>query len=122
MTKEQLTRAIVSRLPLLHSLPPAEIPTPDQARAWIDGAFREVSGCAICRKSWPKGATDKGAETFWRLLLWEFGAGNLSGIYRAQWIAPDPDTFAKAQTLATVCAVYSGRRTASDRWREALHG
>lgn len=119
MTTEKLAALICGKLPAL-SLPAHEIPTAAEASAWIRAAFRDTPRGATFRRTWPRGG-DPAAETFWRCMRWEFSGGNLGALYAAQWSAP-AGVFAKATTLATVCAVLSGRPTASDRWRSALGG
>lgn len=117
--KAEAIELIVSRLPLLQSLPPEEIPTEAEARAWLDACFVE-KGKPYFRKTEP-GKAPTESRLLWRLIRWQFGNGNLYGLFAAQRMAA-PEVVKKAETLATVCAILSGRRTAADRWREALYG
>ena len=104
------------------SLPDSEIPSAEEVRAWIACAFRETRAGVTFRRTWPRNHAPgmPGAEAFWRLLKWQLSPGSLGGLFTARYRCPDRGTFDRATTLATVCAVLSGRETASDRWARAV--
>ena len=110
--KAEAIELIVSRLPLLQSIPQAEIPTEAEARAWLAPCFVD-KGKPYFRKTIPADAPTE-SRLLWRLIRWQFGNGNLYGLFAAQHMAA-PEVVKKAETLATVCAILSGRRTAGGR-------
>ena len=126
-TTQQNTRvasfaALVENKVRALSLPDSEIPSAEEVRAWIACAFRETRAGVTLRKTWPHGHAPgmPGAEAFWRVLRWQLSPGTLGGLFTARLCCADKGTFDRAETLATVCAVMSGRDTAADRWSRAL--
>jgi len=117
--KAEAIELIVSRLPLLKSIPATEIPTETEARTWLAPCFVD-KGKPYFRKTEPTEAGPE-ARLLWRLIKWQFGNGNLHGLFFAQRLA-GPEVLRKAEVLAIICGILSGRQTATDRWSAALYG
>jgi hypothetical protein len=91
-------------------IPAEEIPTDEEATAWVADAFTDQGGRLRMRKSAKKGASDQG-NALRGMLRWHRSGGTLDGMMMARWTAGRDA--GKVDTLATLVLILSGERSSA---------